>query len=95
MTPVHVADVVDAVLHAMAPTFPTGCYNLCGDQDISFLELVRAMEARLDIAANLAHTHETSGDMMGDNAALRETGWQPCRPVSDFLRYELSTAAPR
>ncbi len=95
MTPVHVADVVDAVLHAMAPTFPAGCYNLCGDQDISFLELVRGMEARLGIAANLAHTDETSGDMMGDNAALRETGWRPRRPVSDFLRHEPSTAAPR
>jgi nucleoside-diphosphate-sugar epimerase len=95
MTPVHVADVADAVIHGVAPTFPAGCYNLCGDQDISFLELVRAMESRLGVAANLAHTHEISGDMMGDNAALRETGWRPRRSVADFIRYELPTAGPR
>jgi len=88
MTPVHLADVADAVLHSVAPAFPAGCYNLCGDHDISFLELVRGMEARLGLRANLTFTDETSGDMMGDNAALRETGWRPRRPVSDFMRYE-------
>ena len=94
MTPVHVADVADAVLHGIAPTFPAGCYNLSGDQDISFLELVRAMESRLGIAANLAYTQEMSGDMMGDNAALRQTGWRPRHRVNDFIRCELPTAVP-
>jgi len=89
MTPVHVADVTDAVLGAVAPTFPVGCYNLSGDQDISFLELVRAMEARMGVAADLIHTHETPGDMMGDNTALRATGWRPRRLVNDFIRDEL------
>jgi nucleoside-diphosphate-sugar epimerase len=94
MTPVHVADVVDAVLRSIAPTFPVGCYNLCGDQDISFLELVRAMEARLNITADLVHTHETAGDMMGDNTALRATGWRPRHRVHEFLRNELPAAVP-
>lgn len=95
MTPVHVADIADAVLHGVAPTFPAGCYNLCGDQDISFLELVRGMESRLGLRANLTFTDETSGDMMGDNAALRETGWRPRRPVSDFMRYEPPARVPQ
>jgi nucleoside-diphosphate-sugar epimerase len=86
MTPIHVADVTDAVIHAMAPTFPVGCYNLCGDEEISFLELVRGMEARCGLVANLDHTDESSGDVMGDNAALRRTGWRPRRGVNDFLR---------
>jgi len=94
MTPIHVADVADAVLHSVAPTFPAGCYNLCGDQDISFLQLVRGMESRLNLRANLTFTDETSGDMMGDNAALRETGWRPRRPVSDFMRYEPPARVP-
>src|SRR5689334_7178475 len=94
MTPVHVADVTDAVLRALAPTFPAGCYNLSGDEDISFLDLVRAVEARLGIAANLVHTHETPGDMMGDNAALRATGWRPRHRVHGFIRDELPIAVP-
>jgi nucleoside-diphosphate-sugar epimerase len=95
MTPVHVADVVDAVRRATAPAFPPGCYNLCGDQDISFLELVRAMESRLGIAAGLDDVPERSGDMMGDNAALRATGWGPRRRIEDFLRCELPAAGGR
>jgi UDP-glucuronate decarboxylase len=94
MTPVHVADVADAVVRGIAPTFPAGCYNLSGDQDISFLELVRGMEARLGIAAKLIHANETPGDLMGDNAALRATGWRPRRRVQDFLRDERSIAVP-
>ncbi|MFO1059713.1 MAG: NAD(P)-dependent oxidoreductase [Dongiaceae bacterium] len=92
MTPVHVADVVEAVRRATAPSFPPGCYNLCGDQDISFLELVRAMESRLGIAASLDDVQERSGDMMGDNAALRGTGWRPRRRIEDFMRCELPAA---
>ena len=94
MTPVHVADVADAVVRGIAPTFPAGCYNLSGDQDISFLELVRAMEARLGTAARLIDTHETPGDMMGDNTALRATGWRPRHRVQDFIRDELPVAVP-
>jgi UDP-glucose 4-epimerase len=93
ITPVHVDDVTDAVLRSTAATFPVGAYNLCGDEDISFLELVRAMEARLGVAANLAHTQEASGDMMGDNAALRRTGWRPRHQVRDFIRHEWLAAS--
>jgi nucleoside-diphosphate-sugar epimerase len=94
MTPVHVADVAEAVVRGIAPTFPTGCYNLSGDQDISFLELVRGMEARLGIAAKLIHTNEMPGDLMGDNTDLRATGWRPRHRLHDFLRGGLPIAVP-
>jgi hypothetical protein len=52
------------------------------------------MEARLGIAAKLIHTNETPGDMMGDNTALRATGWRPRHRMNDFIRDELPVAVP-
>lgn len=85
MTPVHIEDVVDAVLRSVSPDFPPGFYNLCGDEDISFLELVRSMEFRVGMRAKLVYTQETAGDVMGDNSLLRQTGWRPARRLQSVL----------
>ncbi len=85
MTPVHLVDAVDAVARAVTPDFPPGCYNLCGDDDISFLELVRGKERRLGAVAKLALTDELCGDMMGSNAALRHAGWRPTIGLNDII----------
>jgi nucleoside-diphosphate-sugar epimerase len=65
--------------------FPEGIYNLCGDEDISFLELVRKMEARLGTSAHIELTSETGGDMLADNSRLRQTGWTPRRTIDSYL----------
>ena len=37
----NIDDVVDAVTYGVKESFPDGTYNLCGDEDISFLETVQ------------------------------------------------------
>ena len=85
ITPIHVLDAAEAVSRAVARDFRPGCYNLCGDEDISFLDLVYGMERRLGIKANLVATEETSGDMMGSNAALKRTGWRPTIGLNEII----------
>jgi nucleoside-diphosphate-sugar epimerase len=85
MTPVHLADVAEAVARSTAADFPAGCYNLCGNQDVSFLDLVRGTEARLGKTANLVWSDEPCGDLMGDNTALRHTGWRPKVGIDDLV----------
>ena len=85
ITPIHVLDAADAVSRAIDRRFPMGCYNLCGDQDISFLDLVRGKELRLGIKGNLVATDETSGDMMGSNVALKRSGWQPIIGLEEII----------
>lgn len=82
-TPVHLADVVEAVARSAASDFPPGCYNLSGDKDVSFLDLVRGAEARLARRANLVWSNEPCGDLMGDNTALRRTGWRPTIDIGE------------
>jgi nucleoside-diphosphate-sugar epimerase len=85
ITPVHIDDVVQAVMLSLGNDFPEGIYNLCGDEDISFLELVRKMEARLGTSAHIELTSETGGDMLADNSRLRQTGWTPRRTIDSYL----------
>jgi UDP-glucose 4-epimerase len=85
ITPIHLADVAEAVLRGAAGGIPAGCYNLCGDEDISFLDLVRARERGLGIDAKLVFTDRPCGDMMGSNLGLRAVGWRPTRGLGDFI----------
>jgi nucleoside-diphosphate-sugar epimerase len=85
ITPVHISDAIDAVVRSTCANFPAGCYNLCADDDISFFEIVQSEEARQGLSANVIHTSETASDMMGDNAALRRTGWRATVPAKRML----------
>ena len=75
ITPVHLADVADAVLRGATGGIPAGCYNLCGDEDISFLDLVRAKARRLGVDAKLVFT----------DRALRRHDGQQSGPAGDRL----------
>jgi len=88
ITPIHLADVATAVLRGATGGIPAGCYNLCGDEDISFLDLVRAKARRLGTEAKLVFTDRTCGDMMGSNLALRAAGWRPTAGLDDLLETE-------
>jgi nucleoside-diphosphate-sugar epimerase len=81
MTPIHLDDVVTAVLGATDDRFTPGIYNLCGDEDVSFGVIVEMTEQRLGLRATLEHTGESPGDMMGSNEKLRATGWRPRESV--------------
>lgn len=85
VTPIHIDDVVEAVVCSLADAFPEGTYNLCGDEDVSFLELVERMESRIGRPANIERTDDVSGDMMADNSALRRTGWTPRHTIDGYL----------
>jgi UDP-glucose 4-epimerase len=88
ITPTHLGDIAEAVRRGATGGIPAGCYNLCGDEDISFLDLVRAKARRLGVAAKLVFTDRPCGDMMGSNLALRAAGWRPTSGLGDFLEQE-------
>jgi UDP-glucose 4-epimerase len=85
ITPVHVDDVAAAVVAGVEPSFAPGTFNLCGDEDLSVLDLIERVQARVGGAAILRHTQQATGDLMGDNRSLRLTGWTPVRSVDGYL----------
>lgn len=85
ITPVHLDDVAAAVMASVGPSFAPGTFNLSGDEDLSVLELIERVQARMDRAAILRQTEHATGDLMGDNTSLRRTGWTPIRSVDSYL----------
>jgi 2-alkyl-3-oxoalkanoate reductase len=85
ITPVHLDDVTAAVVASVDPSFAAGTFNLSGDEDLSVLDLIERVQARMDRAAILRHTHHATGDLMGDNTSLRLAGWTPIRSVDGYL----------
>jgi nucleoside-diphosphate-sugar epimerase len=85
ITPVHVDDVAAAVLASVDPSFAPGTFNLSGDEDLSVLDLIERVQARMDRAAILRQTQHATGDLMGDNTSLRVAGWTPIRSVDGYL----------
>lgn len=83
MNPVHVDDVVAAVEAMVAAGGQNRIYNVCGDETVSFLEAVRLFEERLSEKAVCTFTGEDEGDLLGDNARLKqELGWRPAHALS-------------
>lgn len=82
INPVHIDDLVHAVEAACAGASRWQVFNVCGDEEASFLDIVRMFERRLGKQAQLEFTGEEQGDLMGDNSSLkRELGWQPRQPL--------------
>lgn len=84
-TPLAITDAVAALVAAAEGDTPPGTYNLCGDETISFAELVGRMEHYSGLKADVRHVDQTSSDMMGDNAALRAAGWRPRETIDSWL----------
>jgi len=87
MNPVHVEDVVSAVVKASAAPPDGVCtYNLCGDETVSFLEVVRMFERSLGGKAKCRFTEEVAGDLLGDNSLIKsELGWSPSHSLSELV----------
>jgi nucleoside-diphosphate-sugar epimerase len=81
INPVHIDDVVSAT--EKISTSPAGyrVFNLCGDESVSFLDLVHRYEAKHGKKAVLKPSGIEHEDLLGSNRLLKEqTGWQP-RPT--------------
>lgn len=78
INPVHLADLGAAILRILESDGDWRIYNVCGDQVLSFLDLVRVFEQRYGRRARLQFTDEAQGDLLGDNGAIkRDLGWVP------------------
>lgn len=86
INPIHIEDVVRAVL-AIADA-DEGCrtVNVCGDEVLSFLDIVRLCERRYGQAARLVHGDADPGDLLGRNERLRVTAeWAPRHRLAAFI----------
>lgn len=82
MNPVHRADIATAVERLLEFRDGFRVVNVCGDEEVSFLDLVRRAEQRHGRPAVLEFSHESPGDLLGDNARLKSLGWTPTLRVS-------------
>ncbi len=80
INPIHIDDVINAISLSMDSGFAFETYNLCGDEIISFAQIVRVLEKKLNLKAKLKKSNEPRYDLMGDNSLLKEKlNWKPIR----------------
>jgi nucleoside-diphosphate-sugar epimerase len=77
INPVHRADIASAVERLLDCPDGFRVINVCGDEEVSFLDLVRRAESRQGRPAVLEYSREAHGDLLGDNARLKSLGWTP------------------
>jgi UDP-glucose 4-epimerase len=86
--PTHVDDVAAACKAAMASAESVEpeyrIYNLCGDEPLSFLDIVRIYERRLSRKAFQIQSPENQGDLLADNTRLKRIGWCPTRSIREL-----------
>lgn len=82
-TPVHVSDVLTAV-DILLKNEPEGyeILNVCGNEQVTFRELVSIYETQLQKKAVLRFTGKKKGDYLGCNDKIRDTlGWEPEKSI--------------
>lgn len=83
INPVHVEDVASAVERMASSPAGFRVFNLCGDETVSFLDLVSFYEKRHGRKALLTASGQDQGDLLGANGLLkRELGWMPARTIA-------------
>jgi len=83
INPIHIGDVVSAAEILVALPAGYRIFNLCGDEAVSFLDLVHRCEAKYDKKAVLKSTDLDHDDLLGSNRLLKErTGWQPIQRLA-------------
>ena len=76
--PVHIDDLVSAIAKVIESCKGYRTYNVCGDDALSFLEIVRHFEKECGREANLIYSDEDEGDLLGSNSLIKEElGWKP------------------
>jgi nucleoside-diphosphate-sugar epimerase len=86
--PTHVDDVAAACKAAMvsAESVEPGyrVYNLCGDEPLSFVDIVRIYERRLSRKALQIQSPENQGNLLADNTRLKQIGWCPTHSIREL-----------
>jgi nucleoside-diphosphate-sugar epimerase len=85
INPIHMDDCVAAVLAAARKPEGYRVYNLCGDETVSFLDLVHLVERTCERKATILHSEEDPGDLLGDNSRIkRDLNWKPEKQLSEI-----------
>jgi UDP-glucose 4-epimerase len=78
VNPVHIHDLIEAIKKALQCDEMFKIYNVCGDETTNFRELTQRFERELGRRANVMQTEQDEGDLLGDNALIKqELGWEP------------------
>jgi UDP-glucose 4-epimerase len=83
INPVHIDDVVSATEKILAGPEGFRVFNLCGDETVSFLDLVQRFETKHAKKALLQSSGLEHEDLLGCNNLLKDkTGWQPALNIA-------------
>jgi UDP-glucose 4-epimerase len=83
INPIHIGDVVSATEMLLALPAGYRVFNLCGDETVSFLDLVKQSEAKYGKKAVLKSSDLNHDDLLGSNRLLKErTGWLPIQRLA-------------
>jgi nucleoside-diphosphate-sugar epimerase len=83
INPVHIDDVVSATEKILDTPGGYHVFNLCGDEAVSFLDLVNRFESKHGKKAVLKLSGIDHEDLLGSNRLLKDqTGWQPRQGIA-------------
>jgi nucleoside-diphosphate-sugar epimerase len=61
-------------------------FNLCGDEETSFLNLVKLVENKIGISAKKVRTKIDEGDLLSDNDKIKkDLDWYPKTGIEEGL----------
>lgn len=87
---IYVADVITALLAAAEKKEARDVYNIGTGVEISLHDVVKALEAVLNISAEVSYAPERTGDIKRSVAdigkAKRDLGWQPTVSFEDGIK---------
>ncbi|MGH2901921.1 MAG: NAD-dependent epimerase/dehydratase family protein, partial [Solirubrobacteraceae bacterium] len=88
LNPIHVSDAARAIVAAIDAEPSPGIVNLAGDETVPLTELVRGLAAAAGVAGRITHAGDgPPGDLLGDNARMRELlGVTPRVTIDEGLR---------
>jgi len=90
INPVHIDDIVTAVDLIAGSADAFRVFNICGDESISYANLVRIFEKRFAKQASFQPSTTDLSDLLGDNAlAKSELGWRPRVSLTALEQIEL------
>jgi len=85
--PIHIDDLISAIIKVIDNDDGFRIFNLCGDESISFLRLVRLIENEYQCKAKLTYTDEEESDLLADNEKIkRELRWNPEKRLAEEIK---------
>lgn len=102
INPIHINDVVDAIwklirdLDESASIPRCDCFNLSGDETVSFLQIVRTLEDAMSISAKLEPCRSEERNLLADNSRLKaKIEWSPTNSIETWIHSELQDSLHR